>query len=182
MGSKTLLGGGNGNTPHKRKRDSDVVEDTTTSDYFFAKYLTSAELLDLEVRFILRACRNRFIDIDWILRLPIHTFVGSSYSNSSSYCSIFSLSQKLLKRRGYLRAIDHSRWILPLSLLRRSGCRTLLSKPQKSCDRLPRMGVPLRKLSRLFSSGKKTGFAGRTTSAPRLTENRGRKISRTRMV
>lgn len=52
MGSKTLLGGGNGNTPHKRKRDSDVVEDTTTSDYFFAKYLTSAELLDLEVRLI----------------------------------------------------------------------------------------------------------------------------------
>jgi THO complex subunit 1 transcription elongation factor len=34
----------------KRKREPETGEDTTTSEYFFAKFLTSPELLDLEVR------------------------------------------------------------------------------------------------------------------------------------
>lgn len=47
MGSKTSSGGAS----HllKRKRDSEPVEDNAGRDYFFARYLTSPELLDLEI-------------------------------------------------------------------------------------------------------------------------------------
>jgi hypothetical protein len=33
----------------KRKRELEPGEDTTSAEYFFAKFLTSPELLDLEV-------------------------------------------------------------------------------------------------------------------------------------
>jgi len=48
MGSKTLAGN-TGSASLKRKRDSEGVEDNANQDYFFAKYLTSPDLLDLEV-------------------------------------------------------------------------------------------------------------------------------------
>lgn len=38
----------------KRKREPEVVEDNAGKDYFFAKYLTSPELLDLEVGHFMR--------------------------------------------------------------------------------------------------------------------------------
>ncbi|CAL1694925.1 unnamed protein product [Somion occarium] len=44
MGSKTVSG-----ASLKRKRESEAIGDPNTQDYFFAKYLTSPELLDLEV-------------------------------------------------------------------------------------------------------------------------------------
>ena len=46
MGSKTSSGQ---HASLKRKRESESVEDSAGGDYFFAKYLTSPELLDLEV-------------------------------------------------------------------------------------------------------------------------------------
>ena len=47
MGSKAVSG-----SSLKRKRERELVSDpnSNTQDYFFAKYLTSPELLDLEVR------------------------------------------------------------------------------------------------------------------------------------
>lgn len=47
MGSKTSAGH---SSSLKRKRESEGVEDNANGEYFFAKYLTSPELLDLEVR------------------------------------------------------------------------------------------------------------------------------------
>lgn len=47
MGSKTLLGGTGASL--KRKREPEPVTQSVGKDYFFAKYLTSPELLDLEV-------------------------------------------------------------------------------------------------------------------------------------
>lgn len=47
MGSKTLLAGTGAS--HKRKREPEVIPDSAGKDYFFAKYLTSPDLLDLEV-------------------------------------------------------------------------------------------------------------------------------------
>jgi len=44
MGSRTGAGGANS---LKRKRDTD--EENNSNEYFFAKFLTSPELLDLEV-------------------------------------------------------------------------------------------------------------------------------------
>ncbi|KAH9949329.1 UDP-glucose 4-epimerase [Amylocystis lapponica] len=49
MGSKTLGGSAGSSGSLKRKRDSEPVEDTAGKDYFFSKYLTSPELLDLEI-------------------------------------------------------------------------------------------------------------------------------------
>ena len=49
MGSKSILGAGNSITSVKTKPGSDSVDDAAAKDYFFAKYLTSPELLDLEV-------------------------------------------------------------------------------------------------------------------------------------
>ncbi|CCL98899.1 uncharacterized protein FIBRA_00906 [Fibroporia radiculosa] len=48
MGSKSLVGNAGGPSL-KRKRDSEGAEDNTGKEYFFAKYLTSPELLDLEI-------------------------------------------------------------------------------------------------------------------------------------
>lgn len=42
-GSKAVAG-------TKRKRDPETPADTVGKDYFFAKFLTSPDLLDLEVR------------------------------------------------------------------------------------------------------------------------------------
>ncbi|KII93278.1 hypothetical protein PLICRDRAFT_101473 [Plicaturopsis crispa FD-325 SS-3] len=47
MGSRTL-GGASGPTL-KRKRETDSPEGSSTKDYFFAKFLTSPKLLDLEI-------------------------------------------------------------------------------------------------------------------------------------
>lgn len=44
MGSRV----GAGSSLHKRKRDPES-EDTNVNEYFFAKFLTSPDLLDLEV-------------------------------------------------------------------------------------------------------------------------------------
>ena len=46
-GSKTLLAGTGASL--KRKREPEPSANSTGKDYFFAKYLTSPELLDLEV-------------------------------------------------------------------------------------------------------------------------------------
>ncbi|KAL0951887.1 hypothetical protein HGRIS_008544 [Hohenbuehelia grisea] len=46
MGSR--LAGGQGSSL-KRKRDQEIPEDIPTKDYFFAKFLTSPDLLDLEI-------------------------------------------------------------------------------------------------------------------------------------
>lgn len=47
MGSKTLLAGTGASL--KRKREPESVTESVGKEYFFAKYLTSPELLDLEV-------------------------------------------------------------------------------------------------------------------------------------
>jgi len=48
MGSKSILSGTS--VSLKRKREPEAVTENLGNDYFFAKYLTSPELLDLEVR------------------------------------------------------------------------------------------------------------------------------------
>ncbi|KAG5222357.1 THO complex transcription elongation factor-domain-containing [Salix suchowensis] len=49
---------------NKRKRESEHIEEISTSDYFFAKFLTSPELLDLEVSY------HPFSDISPLICLP----------------------------------------------------------------------------------------------------------------
>jgi len=49
MGNRS---GSSTSNPLKRKHESDSAEDSGGRDYFFAKFLTSPELLDLEVRFL----------------------------------------------------------------------------------------------------------------------------------
>ena len=49
-GSKASHEGSAAATGTKRKRASDLPDAPGVSDYFFAKFLTSPELLDLEVR------------------------------------------------------------------------------------------------------------------------------------
>jgi len=39
-----------GSVSLKRKREPDTEESSTATEYFFAKFLTSPDLLDLEVR------------------------------------------------------------------------------------------------------------------------------------
>lgn len=52
MGSKA-----NSNAPSlKRRREPEVGLETAGQDYFFAKYLTSPDLIDLEVSTPLRLC------------------------------------------------------------------------------------------------------------------------------
>lgn len=46
MGNRASAGH---SAPLKRKREVEPGEETNTSDYFFAKFLTSADLLSLEV-------------------------------------------------------------------------------------------------------------------------------------
>jgi len=46
MGNRALA---NQSAPLKRKRDAEPGEETNTSDYFFAKFLTNPDLLSLEV-------------------------------------------------------------------------------------------------------------------------------------
>ena len=48
MGSKSNHASSSG--PLKRKREPGATESSAKSEYYFAKYLTSPELLDLEVR------------------------------------------------------------------------------------------------------------------------------------
>jgi hypothetical protein len=48
MGSRS---GAGGTGSLKRKREPDTAEETSTNEYFFAKFLTSPDLLDLEVCF-----------------------------------------------------------------------------------------------------------------------------------
>jgi THO complex subunit 1 len=50
-GSRTVMTGAAAANPLKRKREADpAAEQTPGKEYFFAKFLTSPDLLDLEVR------------------------------------------------------------------------------------------------------------------------------------
>lgn len=50
-GSRTVMTGAAAANPLKRKREADpAAEQTSGKEYFFAKFLTSPDLLDLEVR------------------------------------------------------------------------------------------------------------------------------------
>jgi hypothetical protein len=51
-GSRTVMTGAAAANTFKRKREADAVtEQTSGKEYFFAKFLTSPDLLDLEVCF-----------------------------------------------------------------------------------------------------------------------------------
>lgn len=52
MGSKTLHA--SNNVSLKRKREPETIIESKREDYFFAKYLTSPDLLELEVRTLLQ--------------------------------------------------------------------------------------------------------------------------------
>ena len=67
--------------PLKRKRDAEPGEETNTSDYFFAKFLTSADLLSLEVcQFVLGVTNAQLT----VLHLDRgHAFPASSSLSSS---------------------------------------------------------------------------------------------------
>ena len=78
MGSKANNGG---SSSLKRKRDVEINFEPQGQEYFFAKYLTSPDLLDLEVRkTLLRACRKA----NKSHRLQIPTFADNSSSSCSS--------------------------------------------------------------------------------------------------
>ncbi len=50
-GSRTVMTGAAAANPLKRKREADpAAEQASGKEYFFAKFLTSPDLLDLEVR------------------------------------------------------------------------------------------------------------------------------------
>ena len=52
-GSRTVMTGAAAANPFKRKRETEAPsEQTFGKEYFFAKLLTSPDLLDLEVRFV----------------------------------------------------------------------------------------------------------------------------------
>ena len=75
LSSQTLVTAGS-----KRKRDvAEGVDESAMKSYFFAKFLTSPDLLDLEVRGF---CQQPFSVADHCHRLQIHT---SDDSSSSSF-------------------------------------------------------------------------------------------------
>ncbi|KAI0352233.1 UDP-glucose 4-epimerase [Trametes cingulata] len=49
MGNKSHHGPGAASSPRKRKREPEAADSPGSSEYYFAKYLTSPELLDLEI-------------------------------------------------------------------------------------------------------------------------------------
>jgi hypothetical protein len=52
---RAMMGNRSGSStanPLKRKHESDSADESVGKDYFFAKFLTSPELLDLEVIFL----------------------------------------------------------------------------------------------------------------------------------
>jgi len=73
MGSRSGTNGG----ALKRKREPD--EESNSNEYFFAKFLTSPELLDLEVSGF-HLIRLRLL-MHVHFRLPTHTSVDNSYFN-----------------------------------------------------------------------------------------------------
>ena len=89
MGNKSVLGNNNfapssSQTPvaagSKRKRDAaEAVEDSSSKSYFFAKFLTSPDLLDLEVCRLLLDYRVSVVK--QCRRSQIHTSDDSSFSN-----------------------------------------------------------------------------------------------------
>ena len=82
MGSKTSSGH---HGSLKRKRESEGVEDNAGGDYFFAKYLTSPELLELEVSV---ACSNDLsaakYAVDCGYPFPTTVLVSATHSTQPS--------------------------------------------------------------------------------------------------
>lgn len=81
MGNRALAGHHPG--PLKRKRDAESGEETSTSDYFFAKFLTSPDLLSIEVR--------RFISRRPLaVHMLIHLDCGHAFQTSNSIPTSYS--------------------------------------------------------------------------------------------
>lgn len=140
----------------KRKRESGTGDETNTSDYFFAKFLTNPDLLSLEVPRPLALTVPLIIHVNFS-RSPIHTFDVKYYSSFLSLFNIFLHSPKLPRRHGQHPAIALFRWISLLSLLMLNGSRKPSQRrflnyvPQHQVDR------PLQILSMLSSTGKRIG-------------------------
>lgn len=81
MGSRV----GIGNNISKRKRDSES-EETNVNEYFFAKFLTSPDLLDLEV--CLGAVDMQCLILRVFARSQIHTFAVSFSFKWLFFCAI----------------------------------------------------------------------------------------------
>lgn len=118
MGSRGSAGAGS----LKRKREPDAADETTT-DYFFAKFLTSPDLLDLEVnnqRLIFHTSIDHLVPFH---RSQTHISGGSSFSSYSFFSTTSSHSRKARKQLGRRRGIGLSKWILRWKELTLNGFR-----------------------------------------------------------
>lgn len=114
MGSKSVVGN------LKRKRDAAPIAtmEDKTQEYFFAKYLTSHELLELEVSFlsgywtIVDKGRNRS-------RIP-HS-VASFSSNFLFSCHISCNSRRLRRQHGSQQETGLCKWTSPSTRTMQSG-------------------------------------------------------------
>ena len=102
----------------KRKREPDV-EEITGGDYFFAKFLTSPDLLDLEVPSgLLSYCRYLHV-----ARSLIHISAVNSYFNCWSFLTTWLHSRKRRRVHGPQRATVLCKWISPSNRPTFSGSR-----------------------------------------------------------
>jgi hypothetical protein len=71
-------------TTSKRKREPELAGDRNSTEYFFAKFLTSPDLLDLEVIALIGFFQGR-VSHNQHFRSPTHTFVVNSSFNFLSF-------------------------------------------------------------------------------------------------
>jgi hypothetical protein len=105
----------------KRKREPE--EETNSNEYFFAKFLTNPDLLDLEVmldnEFFWEACYS------YLVRSPIPISAANSFSNSL-FCFTISLAlQRPPRQHGPLLVTDRSKWNSLLKTRKPNGCKKL---------------------------------------------------------
>lgn len=113
----------------KRKREPELGEASNNSEYFFAKFLTSPELLNLEVYArLFQTCKSLKFR-----RLQIPIFVDKSCSNSLSSFTISCHSHEPQRLRGVHPGIDPSRWTLHLNPQMLNGSMTRSQKLLQSC-------------------------------------------------
>lgn len=139
----------------KRKREPETAEESSGSEYFFAKFLTSPDLLDLEV--IHPSLMPSTLLTRAVSRSQILIFAANFFSNCSFFSTISRRSQRQPKRYGLRIAIARFRWILLWRDQTPNGYRKPSPKPPTNCGRRLQMAPHSRTLSTSSLNVKRTG-------------------------
>ena len=177
MGSKSNHASAGTSGPLKRKRDTAPGQTPSSSQYYFAKYLTSPELLDLEVRVLLIPTCAFSSQI--VHRSQTHISADSSFSSYSSSYTTCSPSPRPRRRHGRHRGTARSKSSSRSTTRAQRGRRRRLRAPRRSCARRRLRGARSRTRYMRSSSARRTGSSGRTSCARRLIVRRGVRRSRT---